>query len=202
MSGPALRFDARARLATAPRTGALDRRRFNPFLWMLLQGNSGLAALLTGDTDAARQAFREELTLCRELGFLPFASEGLAGLAAVSTVRGDDDRAARLLAPRPNTATASPRTPSTPDSTPRSSSRPAHVAEPTNGTPPPAKAARSASRTQSPTPSKNRPRRSERPARRVASNHRRKRPANAGLSMGDTGLEPVTSALSRRRSPS
>jgi hypothetical protein len=30
----------------------------------------------------------------------------------------------------------------------------------------------------------------------------RKRPAYAGLSMGDTGLEPVTSALSRRRSPS
>lgn|GEM_PF-3136343 len=30
----------------------------------------------------------------------------------------------------------------------------------------------------------------------------RKRPAGADLSVGDTGLEPVTSALSRRRSPS
>jgi hypothetical protein len=34
------------------------------------------------------------------------------------------------------------------------------------------------------------------------SNHELKRPADAGLSVGDTGLEPVTSALSRRRSPS
>jgi predicted ATPase len=86
--------DAKDYVARAtPTTRGLD----NPFLWMLLQGNSGLAALLTGDTDAARQAFREELTLCRDLVFLPFASEGLAGLAAVSTVHGDDDRAARLL---------------------------------------------------------------------------------------------------------
>jgi hypothetical protein len=86
--------DAKEYVARAtPTTRALD----NPFLWMLLQGNSGLAALLTGDTDAARQAFREELTLCRDLVFLPFASEGLAGLAAVSTIHGDDDRAARLL---------------------------------------------------------------------------------------------------------
>jgi hypothetical protein len=69
----------------------------DPFLWVLLQGNSGLAALLTGETDAARQTFREELTLCRDLVFLPFASEGLAGLAAVSAVHGDDDPAARLL---------------------------------------------------------------------------------------------------------
>jgi hypothetical protein len=64
---------------------------------MLLRGNFGLAALLTGDADAACQAFREELTLCRELVFLPFASEGLAGLAAVSAIRGDDERAARLV---------------------------------------------------------------------------------------------------------
>ena len=32
---------------------------------MILCGNIGLAALLTGDTDAARAAFREELELCR-----------------------------------------------------------------------------------------------------------------------------------------
>jgi predicted ATPase/class 3 adenylate cyclase len=73
------------------------RRLDNPFLWMLLQGNLGLAALLTGDADAACHAFREELTLCRELVVPVFASEGLAGLAAVSIVHGDDDRAARLL---------------------------------------------------------------------------------------------------------
>ena len=52
--------------------------------------------MLTGDTAAARQAFREELALCRELVYLPFASEGLAGLAAVSTIHGEDHRAARL----------------------------------------------------------------------------------------------------------
>jgi hypothetical protein len=56
-----------------------------------------LAALLTGDTEAAEDAFREELRLCRELVVLPFASEGLEGLAAVAAVRGDDHRAARLL---------------------------------------------------------------------------------------------------------
>ena len=68
----------------------------DPYQWMLLRGNFGLAALLTGDTDAARNAFREELKLCGELVHLPFVSEGLAGLGAVSAVRGDDDRAARL----------------------------------------------------------------------------------------------------------
>jgi hypothetical protein len=79
------------------RATATTRALDNPFLWMLLRGNFGLAALLTGDTDAARQAFREELALCRDLVYLPFAAEGLAGLAGVSTVRGDDHRAARLV---------------------------------------------------------------------------------------------------------
>ena len=44
----------------------------------------------------AREAFSEELTLCRELVVRPFASEGLAGLAATATVHDDLDRAARL----------------------------------------------------------------------------------------------------------
>jgi predicted ATPase/DNA-binding SARP family transcriptional activator len=68
----------------------------NLYLWMMLRGNFGLSALLTGDTAAANQAFREELGLCRELVVLPFASEGLLGLATVAAVRGDDHRAARL----------------------------------------------------------------------------------------------------------
>jgi hypothetical protein len=63
---------------------------------MLLLGNFGLAALLTGDTDAAAEALREELTLCRELVFLPVACEGLNGLAAVAAVGNDLSRAARL----------------------------------------------------------------------------------------------------------
>jgi hypothetical protein len=64
---------------------------------MFIQGNLGLAALLTGDTDAARDAFREELALCRELVVRPFATEGLLGLAGVAAVRGDIERAARLV---------------------------------------------------------------------------------------------------------
>ena len=62
---------------------------------MILRGDIGLAALLTGDTDAARDAFREELELCRHSAL---ASEGLLGLAAVAVVDGDGDlsHAARL----------------------------------------------------------------------------------------------------------
>jgi predicted ATPase/DNA-binding SARP family transcriptional activator len=74
----------------------ITRELDNPYLWMLLRGNVGLAALLTGDTDAAAEAFRDELALCRELVAVPFASEGLYGLAAVAAVRDDVDRAARL----------------------------------------------------------------------------------------------------------
>jgi hypothetical protein len=75
----------------------MARRLDDPTIWMLLRGNLGLAALLTGDTDAARHAFREELRLCRELVDRHFASEGLRGLAAVEAVHGDLHRAARLV---------------------------------------------------------------------------------------------------------
>jgi predicted ATPase/class 3 adenylate cyclase len=68
----------------------------DPSLWMMVDGNFGLAALLTGDIEAARHAFREELRLCRELVVRPFAYEGLSGLAAVAATRGENDRAARL----------------------------------------------------------------------------------------------------------
>ena len=66
-------------------------------MWMLLQGNLGLAELLSGDTDAARHAFREELRLCRELVDRHYISEGLRGLAAVAAVHGDLRRAAQLV---------------------------------------------------------------------------------------------------------
>jgi tetratricopeptide (TPR) repeat protein len=69
----------------------------DPSLWMLLRGNLGLAALLTGDTESAQREFREELRLCRELVHLPYASEGLRGLAAVAALHGDPHRAARLV---------------------------------------------------------------------------------------------------------
>jgi predicted ATPase/DNA-binding SARP family transcriptional activator len=68
----------------------------NPFLWMLVRGNSALAALMVGDIDTAQHGFREELKLCRELAAMPFAHEGLQGLAAVAAAQADIERAARL----------------------------------------------------------------------------------------------------------
>jgi hypothetical protein len=68
----------------------------NPLLWTLVRGNVALTALLTGETEAAREAFRDELRLSRELVVLPFASEALCGLAAVAAVHDDVHRAARL----------------------------------------------------------------------------------------------------------
>ena len=66
-------------------------------MWMLVRGNLGLAELLTGDTDAASHAFREELRRCRELVDRHYHSEGLRGVAAVAAVHGDLRRAARLV---------------------------------------------------------------------------------------------------------
>jgi hypothetical protein len=82
-------FAARA----TPIARALDNR----FTRMINSGNVGLAALLTGDTEAASHAFREELRLCREMVVRPVAFEGLRGLAAVAVADGDDKRAATLV---------------------------------------------------------------------------------------------------------
>ena len=75
----------------------LAERLDAPFLAMLVRGNVALVSLLTGDLDAARHAFREELTLCRELVVVPIVAESLQGLAAVAAASGEFDRAARLL---------------------------------------------------------------------------------------------------------
>jgi predicted ATPase/DNA-binding SARP family transcriptional activator len=82
----------------ADRAALIMRDLDNPGIWMFrtVSGITGLASLLTGDTDAARDAFREELELCRRLIALPIASEGLLGLAAVAVVDGDLGHAARL----------------------------------------------------------------------------------------------------------
>ena len=64
---------------------------------MINSGNRGLAALLTGETDTASHAFREELTLCRDMVVRAVAFEGLRGLAAIAVVDGDDERAATLV---------------------------------------------------------------------------------------------------------
>jgi hypothetical protein len=78
------------------RAVALTRELDEPYLWMLVRGKWGLAALLRDDMAGAAAAFRELLELARELVVLPVAFEGLRGLAAVAAHRGDLDRAARL----------------------------------------------------------------------------------------------------------
>jgi predicted ATPase/DNA-binding SARP family transcriptional activator len=78
------------------RATPLTRELDDPYLSALLHGNSGMAALLTGDTEAARREFREELGRSCELVAPRCASEGLSGLAAVAAVRNDAHRAARL----------------------------------------------------------------------------------------------------------
>jgi hypothetical protein len=55
-----------------------------------------MEALLSGDLDRAHAAFDQQLRLSREQG-LWVAAEGLAGLAAIATRRGELGRAARLL---------------------------------------------------------------------------------------------------------
>jgi hypothetical protein len=82
-------FAARA----APIARALDSR------WerMITSGNLGVAALLTGETDAASRAFGDELGLCGDMVGRPVVFEGLRGLAAVAVVHGDDMRAATLV---------------------------------------------------------------------------------------------------------
>jgi hypothetical protein len=52
--------------------------------------------LLSGRHDAARAAFRNELTTARAYGLAPFYMEGLLGLAALAAADGDDHRAAVL----------------------------------------------------------------------------------------------------------
>jgi hypothetical protein len=88
-AGDATDFAARA----TPITRVLDSRSVR----MVNSGNLGLAALLTGETARASDAFREELTLCREIVARPVAFEGLRGLAAIAVIHGDDKRAATLV---------------------------------------------------------------------------------------------------------
>jgi predicted ATPase/DNA-binding SARP family transcriptional activator len=79
------------------RAAAIERELDDRFIRTVIRGNEGWASLLAGEPEAAEDAFRDELRLSRELVVLPFASEGLKGLAAVAAIRGDNDRAARLL---------------------------------------------------------------------------------------------------------
>ncbi|HEY4278971.1 MAG TPA: BTAD domain-containing putative transcriptional regulator [Conexibacter sp.] len=78
------------------RAETITRMLEDPYMLMLIRGNAGLAALFTGDIDAARGAFCEELRLCREMVILSAAHEPLRGLAAVAAAEDDLPRAARL----------------------------------------------------------------------------------------------------------
>ena len=62
-----------------------------------LCGNRGLEALFTGDFERAGDAFREELQLSQEHVLPRPAAEGLAGLAAIASRRGQLKRAAQVL---------------------------------------------------------------------------------------------------------
>jgi len=73
-----------------PRARAIGRRSH----WLL--GNIGLVALLAGDSDAARDAFREELTLSRDMVVPLATAQALSGLAAVAASDDDLAAAARL----------------------------------------------------------------------------------------------------------
>ena len=72
------------------------REQGDPLQLAVLWGNVGLAALFSDDLERARTAFAEQLRLCRKHAFW-VGAEGLIGLAAIATRRGDHERAARLL---------------------------------------------------------------------------------------------------------
>jgi predicted ATPase/DNA-binding SARP family transcriptional activator len=75
----------------------LARELGDPVFLTLTCGNVGLEALFSQDLDRAQEAFDEGLRLCREHVVRQFAPEGLGGMAAIETRRGDPERAARLL---------------------------------------------------------------------------------------------------------
>jgi tetratricopeptide (TPR) repeat protein len=75
----------------------LARGLGGPVELALVYGNVGLEALFNGDFDRAQPAFDEQLRLCRQHVVTYLVAEGLGGLAAIATRRGDRERAARLL---------------------------------------------------------------------------------------------------------
>jgi len=125
----------------ADRATPIARTLDSRFVRMINSGNLGLAALLTGDTDTASRAFREELTLCRDMVVRSSLFEGLRGLAAVAVVDGDAKRAATLVG-----AAGAHRYDQAEDPVEARLDEtlfepPAHAAGPTHGTPPRTKAA-------------------------------------------------------------
>ena len=74
----------------AARATPIARALDNPFERMLNSGNLGLAALLTGDTDTASHAFREELTLCRDMVVRPWRPKASSAWPPSPWSHGDD----------------------------------------------------------------------------------------------------------------
>jgi hypothetical protein len=72
-------------------------RADSPVVTMFLLGNVGLAHLFSDDLGRARDAFEQQLRLCRGRAFRYGPDEGLAGLAAVCARDGRPDQASRLL---------------------------------------------------------------------------------------------------------
>jgi predicted ATPase/DNA-binding SARP family transcriptional activator len=73
----------------------LARELGEPLLLARVWGTLGFEALFTDDLDRARNAFDEQLRLCRKHVFW-VGAEGLTGLAAIAVRRSDTERAARL----------------------------------------------------------------------------------------------------------
>ena len=97
--------------ASSPAAGdpARARSSTSPYLWMLLRGNAGLAALLIGDTEAASDAFREAARRSAASSSSrpshPTASPASPRSRQCSTTTSTAPRGSR--APRPRIATAS-----------------------------------------------------------------------------------------------
>jgi predicted ATPase len=83
----------------------------HPGLWVLIRTNFGMAALLTGDTDGARESLRDALELSRKLVVRPFARLSLVGLAALAAMHDDSYRAAKLAGAATTHGYGEPETP-------------------------------------------------------------------------------------------
>jgi hypothetical protein len=70
----------------------------NRYLALMIEGNTGLLALLTGDLDEARDRFAAELRAGREEALTVFVFEGLLGFGALAALNGRDELAAILRA--------------------------------------------------------------------------------------------------------
>jgi ATP/maltotriose-dependent transcriptional regulator MalT len=74
----------------------LARTVNDPVPLAAIRGNQGLAALFAGNTEAAADAFQEELELTRHGVFPRLAAAALLGMAALAALKGRHERAARL----------------------------------------------------------------------------------------------------------